>query len=145
VVIRFKPEISIAACDLALKISDGIVGKWDRTRLEQVATNLVSNAIKYGKGKPIHVSVSVSPNSAVLEVKDFGIGIAPEDRMRIFNRFERAVTAREFQGLGLGLYIVNEIIQAHQGTIQLESDLGKGSSFKIHLPLEVSPVAQASF
>ena len=111
-----------------------INGRWDKLRIEQVITNLLTNAIRYGEGKPIKISMSTEQGRAVVVIKDQGIGIAKEDLKRIFQRFERA-TGTEASGLGLGLYIVSQIIQAHKGFINVESHPGRGSVFTIDLPL----------
>jgi signal transduction histidine kinase len=113
-----------------------LVGHWDRLRLEQVVTNLLTNALKFGAGQPIELSVTAGGRGARLTVCDHGIGIGAEDIARIFERFERAVSNRSFAGMGLGLYIVRQIVQAHGGTIQLESQLGAGSAFTVDIPLE---------
>jgi signal transduction histidine kinase len=110
-------------------------GQWDKMRLEQVATNLISNAIKYGNGKEVTVRVYREGDRAKLTVRDLGIGIPESDVDRIFGRFERAVSARNFAGLGMGLYIVKQIVEAHGGTIHVESQPGKGSTFTVELPL----------
>jgi signal transduction histidine kinase len=107
----------------------------DRLRLEQVMFNLVTNAIKYGGGRPVEIHVEERPDWASLLVRDHGIGIAPEDQARIFDRFERATTARQSESLGLGLYIAKEIVTAHGGTISVTSEPGKGSTFQVLLPL----------
>ncbi|MDB4970072.1 MAG: hypothetical protein JWN44_5761 [Myxococcales bacterium] len=112
-----------------------LVGLWDRARLEQVVTNLFSNAIKYGAGAPITVNLRRDGNQARLEVRDLGIGIAPAERERIFERFERAVSAKHYGGLGLGLYIVRRIVDAHGGRITVDSSPGTGSVFVVELPL----------
>jgi signal transduction histidine kinase len=104
-------------------------------RIEQIVNNLLSNAIKYGGGQPIEMSVSRKENRAEVVVRDYGIGIAPEHVRRIFGRFERAVSSRQYGGLGLGLYISRQIAEAHGGEIQVRSELGKGSTFIIDLPL----------
>jgi len=107
----------------------------DRLRLEQVMTNLVINAIKYGGGRPVQLDVEERPDWAVLLVRDQGIGIAPEDQVRIFDRFERATTARQSESLGLGLYIAKEIVTAHGGTLSVTSEPGQGATFQVQLPL----------
>ncbi len=107
----------------------------DRTRLEQIASNLVSNAVKYGRGRPISVRVRAEGARVRLEVEDRGIGIAPGDQERIFGRFERAVSSRNYAGLGLGLWIVRRIVEAHGGTIAVRSAPGEGSTFTMDLPL----------
>lgn len=106
----------------------------DKHRLTQVVNNLISNAMKYGGGKPIHISIEETEKNVVLKVKDFGMGI-PEDRIeKIFDLYERAVPSSNISGLGLGLFIANEIIKAHNGKIIVESSLGNGSTFTLTLP-----------
>jgi signal transduction histidine kinase len=113
-----------------------VPGLWDHLRIEQVISNLVSNAIKYGEGRPVRITVSRDPlrGEARLAVEDQGIGIAPEDQQRLFNIFERAANARSRGGLGLGLYIARQIVEAHDGRISVESAPGRGSRFTITLP-----------
>jgi signal transduction histidine kinase len=111
-----------------------VPGLWDRARLEQVVTNLLSNAVKYGRGQPIEVAVMGADDRARLVVRDQGIGIAPEHLSRIFERFERAVSAHNYGGLGLGLYIVRQIVEAHGGAIHVTSTPGEGSTFVVDLP-----------
>jgi PAS domain S-box-containing protein len=120
------------------------LGSFDRVRLEQVLTNLLANAVKFGEGKPIRVRVEGVAEAVRLSVVDQGIGIAPEDRERIFSRFERAVPTQHFGGLGLGLYIASRIVEAHGGSIWLESAPGKGSSFTVELPREPAALATAT-
>jgi signal transduction histidine kinase len=112
-----------------------VVGQWDAFRLEQVVTNLLANAIKYGGGKLIQMSVSTVHNQARLVIQDHGIGIAKQDQTRIFERFERAVSSRHFGGLGLGLFITRQIVNSHGGSISVESEPGMGSRFIVDLPL----------
>jgi signal transduction histidine kinase len=123
--------------DLALATDGPLEGTWDPMRLEQVVVNLVSNACKYGAGRPISVSVGrAEPGWAVLRVRDQGMGIAPDDQARIFQRFERAAAARGISGFGLGLWIVREIVTAHRGTITVTSTPGQGAEFCVRLPLD---------
>ncbi|GAC1562743.1 MAG: hypothetical protein NVS3B10_19960 [Polyangiales bacterium] len=106
----------------------------DRGRLDQVVTNLLTNAAKYGAGKPIEVAVSTTPEHVVLRVRDHGIGIEPDMQRRVFERFERAVSVRHFGGFGLGLWIVRQIVEAWGGTVALDSALGAGSTFTVTIP-----------
>ncbi|WP_309896018.1 MEDS domain-containing protein [Archangium sp.] len=110
-----------------------VMGRWDRLRLEQVVTNLLSNALKYGAGRPVHVKVEGQRERAVLEVRDEGIGIEPEHQARIFGKFERAVSGRHYGGLGLGLFIARQMVEAMEGQIQVESEPGRGSTFRVEL------------
>lgn len=107
----------------------------DRYRLEQVVSNLITNAIKYGSGRPIQISVAVVGEKVRLSVTDQGIGIAKENLERIFERFERAVRSSNISGLGLGLYISHQFVEAHGGRIEVDSEIGKGSIFTVELPL----------
>jgi signal transduction histidine kinase len=114
--------------------AEGVVGFWDRSRLDQVITNLLANALKFGAGKPVEVRVTALGEAAVLSVEDKGIGIHEADQRRIFERFERAVSAGNYSGMGLGLWITREIVEAHGGRIRLESRPGAGSTFRLTLP-----------
>lgn len=113
------------------------IGMWDPVKIEQVLINLISNAMKYGLGKPVKISVDVIDGKARLEVTDQGVGIAEKDLHRIFQRFERAVAITDVGGLGLGLYISHQIIAAHQGEIWVDSKIGHGSTFIVELPLSI--------
>jgi signal transduction histidine kinase len=112
-----------------------VVGRWDPERLDQVITNLVSNAIRYGQGRPIDIEVLGDEHSSRLVVTDHGIGIEAEQLERIFDPFERATSARHYGGLGLGLYIVREIVTASGGRVDVRSRPGEGSTFTVTLPL----------
>jgi signal transduction histidine kinase len=131
---RFAEEAHRADCKLHLSLQPDVVGVWDRLRLEQLITNLITNAIKYGRERPIDIGLEQSGDLALLWVRDRGIGIAPENHERIFGRFERAASQRNYGGLGLGLWIVRQILDAMGGTIRLESALGSGSTFIVELP-----------
>jgi signal transduction histidine kinase len=136
VVARFRGPCAEEGSLLEVENGDEpIVGRWDSLRLEQVASNLLANALKYGAGKPIRVSVSSDGKRAILVVKDQGIGIAPESQRRIFQRFERDVSAVSYGGLGLGLFIAKNIVDAHRGAIDVRSALGHGAEFQVTLPL----------
>lgn len=134
---RSREALARAECPVELRAPDEpLVGEWDAMRLEQVVSNLVTNAMKYGAGKPIEVTLAGDDKRATLRVRDHGIGIAPEDRDRIFERFERAVSVRHYGGFGIGLWIVREIVQALGGTIQVDSTPGEGSTFTVTLPFQ---------
>lgn len=117
------------------KIQESIRIKGDVFRLEQVVFNLLSNALKYGQGKPIDLEVYREKNFAVIKVTDHGMGITAENVNRIFDRFERVLSSTNISGLGLGLFISKEIIHSHHGSIHVESKLGEGSVFLVRLPL----------
>jgi len=138
---RLAPEVAQAGCQIKLSLGKGVVGDWDRMRIEQVVTNLLTNGTKYGAGKPINVAVDMQENAAVLTVKDHGIGIKAEDQARIFRLYERAVSPMNFGGLGLGLYIVRQIVEAHGGTIAVKSSPGHGATFTVVLPQTVAVAA----
>jgi signal transduction histidine kinase len=131
---RFAPSAAQLQCVLELNAPEPVFGKWDRLRLEQVVTNLVSNALKYGGGKPVAVRVEADEETARLSVRDGGIGISEEDQGRIFERFERAVSEKHYGGLGLGLYITKQIVEAFGGTVRVASAPGQGSTFTLELP-----------
>lgn len=134
VIHRFEAQAAAAHSSIALSATAPAPGSWDRMRLDQVLSNLLANALKYGRGKPILVEIGAARGEATLSVRDKGIGIASADLERIFRRFERAVPSRHYGGLGLGLYIANEIVRAHGGEILVESRHGEGSTFKVILP-----------
>lgn len=131
---NFESEAIQKGSPITLTVKEPVVGNWDLNRVEQVVMNLVSNAIKYGNKKPIEVTIFKNDKFAMVQIKDNGLGIAPEDQGRIFQRFERAIDSNSISGLGLGLFICNEIILRHGGDIKVESTLGEGSIFTIRLP-----------
>ncbi len=128
-------EAERARCELRLSIEPGVIGTWDRAALEQITMNLMSNAIKYGAGRPVETSVTSTGEDATIEVRDHGAGISEVDRARIFERFERAVAPRGSKpGFGLGLWITRQLLVAHRGEITVESRPGVGSVFTASLP-----------
>ncbi len=136
---RFALELDRAGCVLDLKMASGLVGRWDRERLDQILTNLVSNAIKYGAGEPIEIlTTEVAGEDGEkwvrLIVRDYGMGIDSEDLERVFTRYERLAPAKNIYGLGLGLWIVRRIVEMHHGRIWAENAEGRGAQFVIDLP-----------
>lgn len=136
VVNSFSEALSKSRCNLEIKIeNEPIVGFWDRARIQQVIENLLRNAIKYGPGMPIEIVLIKTEAWVKFEISDHGVGIAPAEQARIFERFERAVSINNYGGLGLGLYIARAIVAAHGGSITVRSGLNKGSTFSIQLPV----------
>jgi signal transduction histidine kinase len=115
--------------------SEKIIGTWDKLRLEQIITNLLTNAIRYGNGKPIKVKLHPSATTVQISVQDQGIGIAQENLDKIFDRFERIGDRSEVSGLGLGLFIVNSLVRALEGRISVKSKINEGSTFLVELPI----------
>jgi len=131
---RFDSPLAEAGCKVELTVEGDLRGQWDPLRLDQVVDNLISNAVKYGAGKPVEIRLRDRGERVELEVRDHGIGIDAADQRRVFERFERAVSRRKFGGFGLGLWIARRVIEAHGGTIRLISAPGAGSTFTVELP-----------
>ena len=132
---QFAPRAAQVDSSLTVRSERPVRGHWDRLRLEQVVTNLLDNALKYGAGKPVLVEVSAQGDVARLTVRDEGIGIEPAQRGRIFERYTRAVSERHYGGLGLGLYITRTIVEAEGGHVSVDSVPGQGATFVVELPL----------
>src|SRR3954467_2202028 len=133
---RFKDDLAAASCSLSLVVTGeaGFHGRWDRLRVDEVITNFLSNAIKYGAGKPIQIRVSATKTVATLEIEDHGIGISPDDQQRLFERFARVVSPEHYGGFGLGLWIVKLLVEAMGGKVAVRSAVGTGSVFSAELP-----------
>jgi PAS domain S-box-containing protein len=134
VIARLSEVSNMTHTPITLDAEPVINGSWDRDRLEQVVVNLVSNALKYGRGRPVEVRLAATPQQAELRVRDHGIGINPDQQGRIFERYERAVEERDFGGFGLGLWISKQIVTASGGRIQVISAVGEGATFLVELP-----------
>ncbi len=133
---QFAGELTRFGCTLQIDAPEAVTGQWDAMRVAQMIANLLSNACKYGAAKPIEMTVRRVGERARLTVRDQGIGIAAEDLGRIFECFERGAATREYGGLGLGLYITRQLVEAHGGEIRVRSEVGTGSTFAIELPLQ---------
>jgi signal transduction histidine kinase len=134
VVRRAHRDAEIAGCTVHVRTEPAVRGMWDPTRIEQIISSLLENAIKYGAGKPIELRVKARAGTACLSIRDHGIGIDPNSSARIFERFERAVSARHYGGLGLGLFLTRELVNAHGGRISVHSEPSAGSTFTVLLP-----------
>jgi signal transduction histidine kinase len=138
VVERFEAQAAAIGTHITFSGEDTVVGTWDEFRIEQVIVNLLSNALRYGGKTPIEVRVQLAPNGARIEVQDHGIGISAENQKRIFQQFERVSAKHVVSGLGLGLFISEQIVSAHGGTINVMSAVGEGALFRVTLPLDES-------
>lgn len=132
---NFAAQIEAAESSVTLVAERPVVGNWDEFRIEQVISNLLTNALRYGAKSPITVKVYSERGEARVEVRDFGIGISEENQHRIFQQFERVTAKHAVAGLGLGLFISEQIVTAHGGTITVESRIGEGALFRVCLPL----------
>jgi PAS domain S-box-containing protein len=131
---RFLEDALNGGTELRLTVADGIHTRADKFRLDEAIGNVISNAIKYGGGKPVDIQLKTKGDKALLVVQDRGIGIPVEDLERIFGRFERTAVSRNYGGLGLGLFIAHQIIEQHAGSIRAESRSGGGARIVIELP-----------
>jgi PAS domain S-box-containing protein len=143
VVARSEEAAARVGCQLLLRPLAPTPGRWDVARLSQMMSHLLSNAMKFGPGKPVEVALEAGPDTATLVVRDHGIGIAPGRVEGLFRRFERAVPVRHYGGLGLGLYRLRRIVEAHGGEVSVHSTPGEGSTFRIRLPRAGPPTARA--
>jgi signal transduction histidine kinase len=134
VVAGFETQAVRAGCAVEIEAPARVLGQWDVLRMEQVVANLLSNALKFGAGGPVLLRLEEHEGWARLTVRDEGIGMDEEVRGRIFGRFERGVSERHYGGLGLGLFITHEVLEALGGRICVESTPGRGSTFTVELP-----------
>ncbi len=134
VVEGLAPYAERAGSPIELAAPDTLAGTCDELAVQQIAENLVSNAVKYGGRKPITVSLRQERGTVALDVRDQGIGISAADQARIFSPFERAVSRQQQPGFGLGLWVVGRLTAAMGGTVQVSSGLGEGSTFSVRLP-----------
>jgi PAS domain S-box-containing protein len=144
VVDRFQDEATHAGCALTLLPGPPVTAELDGLRVDQALTNLIGNALKYGPGKPVLVSIGEAGPRAVVTVEDHGIGIPAGDLERIFGRFERGVSSRHYGGLGLGLFITQRIVEAHHGSVVAENLPGGGAVFVMSLPRTPPAAAEST-
>jgi signal transduction histidine kinase len=132
---RVSPTLRESQSTISLTAPPKLLARFDWDRIEVVLTNLLSNAVRFGNGKPIEVLLEQKAGQALVHVIDHGIGINAADQRRIFERFERAVPERHYGGFGIGLWLAQEIVEAHGGHVDLKSEPGVGSTFTVRLPL----------
>ncbi len=137
IVRELAPEAERANCRMDVRLDRGVLGMWDRHAIETIAMNLLSNALKYGLGKPVDVRVTATDRIACLFVRDRGVGISPADQERIFDGFERATARGDRPGFGVGLWLARQLARAQGGDITVESDPGQGSIFTVNIPWEI--------
>ncbi|MBX5480296.1 MAG: PAS domain S-box protein [Myxococcaceae bacterium] len=146
----FHDELAAAGCVVTLQADRAVEGRWDRARVEEVLSAILSNAALYGRGKPVEIRVGQRGTRAFVEVADHGIGVPPDAVERIFHRFERAADPIAYTGFGLGLFVARKLTDAMGGTIDVEPTAGGGSTFRIELPTDAAeetraaPVSQAA-
>ncbi|MDZ5603719.1 hybrid sensor histidine kinase/response regulator [Pseudomonas sp. RP23018S] len=136
---RFSAQAESLETQIELSASCPMLGEWDEFRIEQVLANLLSNALRYGDRKTVRVRMHQDGNAACVQVQDQGIGISQLNQKRIFQQFERVSAQHARSGLGLGLYISEQIVLAHGGRIEVDSEEGQGSTFSVYLPLCAAP------
>lgn len=139
---KYEQLAARAGSTLDCQLNGPVAGTWDHLATEQVLDNLVSNAIRYGDGKPVRVEVASDPAWVEVRVIDCGIGVAPADRERIFRRFERGPSSPRSGGFGIGLWLSSKLVQAQGGTLDLQSELAVGSTFIVRLPRDVTAHAK---
>ncbi|MEO5659727.1 MAG: hybrid sensor histidine kinase/response regulator [Polaromonas sp.] len=135
VICNLSNQAIASGSTLILLADKKVTGCWDEFRIEQVMINLLTNALRYGQGKPVEIVLSTLPGSVKIEVRDKGIGILAQRQKRIFEQFERVNKDDDTGGMGLGLFITRQLVEAHGGTLDLQSHEGLGSNFIVTLPL----------
>jgi signal transduction histidine kinase len=134
-VIRAENDaLADAQCECLLDAPEDVFGAWDRAQIEIAVANLVNNASKYGRGRPIEIGVSMTHDTAFVRIRDHGAGIAPEDLPRLFQRFRRLAPDGAPTGIGLGLWFARAIALAHGGELSVESEREAGACFTLELP-----------
>ncbi|MCW0921870.1 hybrid sensor histidine kinase/response regulator [Pseudomonas sp. RG1] len=141
---NFAPQMEVAETSVSFEASEPVEGCWDEFRIEQVVSNLLTNALRYGGRSPIQVRVYREADEARVEVQDHGIGISAENQKRIFQQFERVSAKTVVAGLGLGLFISEQIVAAHGGSIVVESEINEGALFRVCLPIQENGISDAT-
>lgn len=140
----FAAQAQTAGSPLILEVVDDVTGIWDSCRIEQIVVNLITNALRYGGGKPVAIRLFVVKNNVQIQVQDRGCGIHSHDLDRIFDKFERLGNKKVREGLGMGLYIARQLAEAHDGSLLVVSTPGEGSCFTLTLPLSHTEQARSN-
>jgi len=135
---RLHETAEAAGCTVTIT-TEHALGMWDRSRIDQVVSNLVSNATRYAAGTAIQIAVSRQPDGVAIEVRDHGPGLPEGQLARLFERFERGASMRHYGGLGLGLYVVRQITEAHGGSVTARNAAGGGACVTVRLPVAGPP------
>ena len=139
VVANLFHQAAAVGSSITLEATQGLSGVWDEFRIEQVVVNLLTNALRYGKGSPVTVKLGRVPKGVRIDVQDLGVGISDGNQKRIFEQFERVVGNDGTGGLGLGLFITRQLVEAHGGQISVTSRESEGTVFTVELPLSTVP------
>jgi signal transduction histidine kinase len=139
--LSFSSAAAAVGSSLVAHAEDHVIGYVDPARIEQVLGNLIDNAVKFGMGSPIEVALHANDGAATISVRDHGPGMPLEEQAEIFKRYRRGTGATGLGGLGLGLHVVRELVEAHHGTVAVEARPGRGSTFTVTLPLAVDGLA----
>ena len=139
VIERYQAELRSAGCTVRLERGPSLTGHYDRLRLEQIFSTLLSNAVKFGARRPVQIGVTSDGDTVEVRVRDEGIGVLAEDRERIFDRFARAVSGRNYGGFGMGLWIARQAARALGGEVRIEASTSAGASFLVTLPRSGRP------
>lgn len=134
---KFESVFKANNCSVQMTLQPEVEVCWDAQRIEQVITNCLSNSVKFSNQAIIEIKLRTEGHSAIFSIKDNGIGISEEFQKKMFNKFERGVSSQSYGGLGLGLYIVHQIIKAHNGSVRVSSSPGQGTEFIFQVPRNV--------
>jgi signal transduction histidine kinase len=129
------PLAKSAGCQVRITVEDGVSALCDPTAVEQILENLLSNAIRFGPGRPVEVALACDGEMARLSVSDEGVGISDCDQALIFERFHRSRQAKPNGGFGVGLWVTRQLVRAMRGEISVVSRRGAGSAFTVRWPL----------
>jgi signal transduction histidine kinase len=135
-VAAITPAAHTAGCSISLHVQENVVGALDQIAVEQIIENLLSNAVRYGAGKPIQITLVRNADTAQLRIRDHGIGISKGDQVRIFEQFRRGANTKPDGGFGVGLWLTRQLVLAMRGEIAVSGELGLGSTFTVVLPLK---------